>query len=150
MRFSQFEVGAVLDAGRRTVNSDEIVEFARRYDPQPFHVDPQLAAASRWRGLIASGWHTCAMAMEMVVRTILVDSDSMGSPGIEHVRWPNPVRPGDELRLRLHILEARPSASGGTGVVRWRWAMTNQTEEPVLDLVATSLFDIRPAPERVR
>jgi acyl dehydratase len=88
--------------------------------------------------------------MEMVVRTILVDSDSMGSPGIEHVRWPNPVRPGDELWLRLHILEARPSRSGGTGVVRWRWEMTKQTGEPVLDLVATSLFDIRSTVERAQ
>lgn len=148
MRFETFQPGVVFEAGPRSVSAEEIVEFASRYDPQWFHTDPQRAAGSRWKGLIASGWHSCAIAMEMVVEAALKDSDSFGSPGVEELEWLEPVRPGDALRLRAEVLESRHSASGRTGIVRWRWELWNQNRAKVLSLIGTSLFDIAPADPR--
>ncbi|HYM24501.1 MAG TPA: MaoC family dehydratase [Vicinamibacterales bacterium] len=142
MRYEQFSAGTVLRAGPRLVDDEEIVEFARRYDPQPFHVDRERAAASRWGGLIASGWMTCGIAMELAVEHILNGSESIGSPGIDELRWENPVRPGDQLMLTVTVLESRRSSSGRTGVVRWRWELHNQEGKQVLSLLATSLFDV--------
>ncbi len=142
MRFEHLVAGVTLHAGPRVVTEDEIVEFARRYDPQPFHVDRQLAAASRWGGLIASGWLTCAIAMDLAVRHILDGSESLGSPGLDELRWEKPVRPGDALALTVTVLESKVSGSGRTGVVRSRWELYNQHAERVLSLVATSLFDV--------
>jgi len=148
MRFEEFTAGTVLRAGPRAVTATEIVEFARRYDPQPFHVDPERAAASRWGGLIASGWMTCGIAMELAVRHVLDGSQSIGSPGLDELRWENPVRPGDELSLALTILESKVSSSGRTGIVRWRWDLYNQSGARVLGLVATSLFDVSGSSQR--
>ena len=142
MRFEDFVAGATLRAGPRAVTEDEIVEFASRYDPQPFHVNREQAAASRWGGLIASGWMTCGIAMELAVRHILGDSESLGSPGLDELKWEKPVRPGDALELTVTVLESRVSGSGRTGVIRWRWELHNQRDERVLSLVATSLFDV--------
>jgi acyl dehydratase len=142
MQFEQFIPGSTLRAGSRAVTEDEIVDFARRYDPQPFHVDRDRASASRWGGLIASGWMTCGIAMELVVRHVLDGSESVGSPGLDELRWEKPVRPGDELTLTVTILESKVSGSGRTGVVRWRWELHNQRDERVLSLIATSLFDV--------
>ncbi len=142
MKFQDIVVGAVHRSGPREVGETEIVEFARRYDPQPFHVDPAAAAATRWRGLIASGWMTCAIAMELAVGSVLVDSDSFGSPGVEALRWERPVRPGDRLSLVVTVLERRVSSAGGTGIVRWRWELENQRAERVLSMTATSFFDV--------
>ncbi len=142
MRFEQFSAGAVFNAGPRAVSEDEIVEFARRYDPQPFHVDREAAATSRWGGLIASGWLTCSIAMDLAVRNILNGSESIGSPGLDALRWDNPVRPGDQLMLTITVLESKVSSSGRTGVVRSRWELHNQDRQRVLDLVATNLFDV--------
>jgi acyl dehydratase len=146
MNFSDIRPGAVFRAGPRAVGADEIIEFARRYDPQPFHVDAERAASTRWRGLIASGWMTCGIAMDLAVRGILDGSGSVGSPGIDELRWENPVRPGDELSLAVTVLESRLSSSGRTGVVRWRWELHNQQGQRVLALTATSLFDVTEAP----
>jgi len=146
MRFEQFAAGAVFRAGPRAVTEDEIVEFARRYDPQPFHVDRELASASRWGGLIASGWLTCGVAMDLAVRHILDGSGSIGSPGLDELRWDNPVRPDDRLMLTMTVLESKLSSSGRTGVVRWRWELHNQDNQRVLGLVATNLFDVSDAP----
>ena len=105
--------------------------------------DVERAAASVWRGLIASGWQTCGIAMRMVVSRILVDSESYGSPGLAYLKWENPVRPGDTLYLTLDVLERRVATSKPTlGIVRWRWRMRNQVAAVVLDLEATSLFDL--------
>jgi acyl dehydratase len=146
MRFEQIQTGMVINGGRRAVTEAEIIEFARRYDPQWFHVDPVRAQNSRWKGLIGSGWLTCSIAMELAVKSVLGDSQSIGSPGIEQLKWLNPVRPGDELELRLEVLETRLSRSGSVGIVKWRWVLTTQAAVPVLDLIATSLFQIREAP----
>jgi len=143
MQFSDLRPGVIVRAGPRRVTADEIIEFARRYDPQWFHVDPERARAGRWKGLIASGWLTCSIAMAMVVDKILHDSSSFGSPGVDRLRWPKPLRAGDEVELVVTVLESAPSRSGNAGVVRWRWELVNQHGEAVLELVATSLFDLR-------
>lgn len=143
MRFADFHPGQVLEAGPYEVGEAEIVDFASRYDPQWFHTDPRAAAAHRFGGLIASGWHTCAIAMRLVVDSVLAGSESFASPGLEHVRWPHPVRPGDRLRLRARVLEVRRSASrSGLGILRWQWSLRNQADVEVLELEATSLFDL--------
>jgi acyl dehydratase len=142
MRFGAMMPGLVIEAGPRSVSAEEIIDFASRYDPQWFHVDPERAAAGRWKGLIASGWHTCAIAMQIAVGAILADSESFGSPGVEKLEWLEPVRPGDALRLRVEVLEARRSSSGRTGIVRWRWDLLNQHGVKVLVMTATSLFAI--------
>jgi acyl dehydratase len=142
MKFDEFKAGMVINVGRRAVTEAEIIEFATRYDPQWFHTDPVRAGKSRWKGLISSGWLTCSIAMELAVKNILADSESIGSPGIEHLKWLNPVRPGDELELRVEVLETRASRSGSVGIVKWRWGLTTQTGLPVLEMLATSLFQI--------
>jgi acyl dehydratase len=144
-KFADFIPGAVFRVGPRTVTEEEIVEFARRYDPQPFHIDKQRAAAGRWGGLISSGWLTCSVGMELAVR-VLDGAGSIGSPGVEQLQWESPVRPGDVLSLCITVLESRISSSGSVGVVRWRWELTNQTGVRVLNLIATSLFDIHGSP----
>jgi acyl dehydratase len=132
----------VIESGSCTIEESAIVEFARQFDPQVFHVDKTSACAGQWQGLIASGFHTCSIAMRLVVDNILKDSDSYASPGLEYVKWPSPVRPGDSLTLNVHVLESRRSRSGEFGIVRWRWLMENQRKQIVLDLIATSLFRI--------
>jgi acyl dehydratase len=146
MRFEQIQTGMIINGGRRAVTEAEIIEFAKRYDPQWFHVDPLRAQNSRWNGLIASGWMTCSIAMGLAVKSVLGDSESIGSPGIEQLKWLNPVRPGDELELRIEVMETRLSRSGSVGIVKWRWVLTTQAGVPVLDLIATSLFQIREPP----
>ena len=134
----------VLNAGRRTITESEIIEFATRYDPQWFHTDPARAAGSRWQGLIASGWLTCSVAMQLLVQNVLADSESIGSPGLEQVKWPNPLRPGDEVALRVEVMETRVSGSGKMGIVRWRWILTTAAGAQVLDIIGTSLFELAP------
>jgi acyl dehydratase len=148
MRFAEFYAGQVIDAGPYPVTEAEIVEFAGRYDPQWFHTDPERAAEGRFEGLIASGWHTCSIAMRLIVETGLAGSESFASPGLEYVKWPAPVRPGDRLSLHAEVLDARRSGkSPGLGILRWRWQLFNQAGSEVLDLVATSFFDLREASE---
>jgi acyl dehydratase len=143
MRFAQIQPGMQIGGGRRTVTEAEIIEFATRYDPQWYHLDPARAQDSRWKGLISSGWMTCAVAMELAVKNVLGDSESIGSPGVEQLKWPHPLRPGDEVELRIEVLESRRSRSGAVGVVRWRWLLVTQHAATVLDLIATSLFELQ-------
>lgn len=142
MKFAELTVGSKLLAGPRVVSEAEIIEFATRYDPQPFHIDRDAAAASRWKGLISSGWLTCSVAMELAVQSLLKDSDSLGSPGLDNIEWPHPVRPGDALTLTITVLEARRSSSGRVGIARCQWEMRNQNDIVVLRMLGTSLFDL--------
>lgn len=144
MQFDELTPGRVIRAGDREVTEAEIIAYATRYDPQPFHTDPGWAARSRWGGLIASGWMTCGIAMELVAREILPGSGSIGSPGVEGVEWTAPVRPGDRLRLTVTVLESRIASSGRLGILRWRWELHNQTDTLVLRLVGTSFFEVAP------
>jgi len=125
------------------LTAEEIIAFAREHDPQWFHTDAHRAEQSRWRGLIASGWQTCCIAMRLAVDDFLVGSESFGSPGLQYLKWLMPVRPGDALTLHVEVLDKRRSDTQPTlGIVRWRWLLINQREEPVLDLVATSFFEV--------
>lgn len=145
MKFAEFHPGQVIEAGPVSISAEEIVAFARQYDPQWFHVDEARAEAGRHGGLIASGWQTCGLAMRLAVQAALDGSESFASPGLASLRWLHPVRPGDELRLKATVLETRRSRSQGQlGILRWRWQMFNQRGTEVLDLEATSLFDLPP------
>jgi acyl dehydratase len=143
--FEDFEPGQTLEVGRRTVTEEEIVDFGRRWDPQPFHVDAEAATKTVFGGLIASGWHTGAMWMRMYVDTML-GSAARGSPGIEELRWLAPVRPGDTLTGTVTVLETSPSERDPTrGTVRIRAEMTNGDGVVVMRMTSRGHFDRRPA-----
>jgi acyl dehydratase len=143
MKFADLAPGRSITLGPETITESDILEFARAYDPQWFHVDPERAARSKWEGLIASGWHTCCVAMRMVVNHVLAGSESFGSPGLTYLKWESPVRPGDKLYVTIDVKERRVAKSRPTlGIVRWRWRVSNQLAAVVLDLEATSLFEI--------
>ena len=143
MRFAEFQVEQRIVAGPYEVLEDEVLSFAQAYDPQWFNVDAGLASQGRFGGLIASGWHTCAIAMRLAVDAALQGSESFASPGVSRVRWPCPVRPGDRLRLVATVLATRRSRSQpDLGILSWRWQLFNQCDQEVLDLEATSLFDL--------
>ena len=145
MRFAELTVDRVIHLGPASLEEPEIIDFARKYDPQWIHTDPTRAAASQWQGLIASGWQTCAVAMRLVCDHVLAGSETFGSPGLAYLKWENPVRAGDELRLEVEVLDQRVAKSKPTlGIVRWRWRLVNQRAEPVLELEATNLFDLTP------
>ena len=146
MRYLEdFTAGEVIDLGSYTIGEAEILEFAERFDPQPFHVDPERAAGSIYGGLIASGWHTCGIFMRLVVDAVLGDSSSMGSPGLDNLRWLLPVRPGDTLRGRYTVLEVTPSRSRpDRGILRFRGEMINQRDEIALSLEGVGFFGRRP------
>ena len=145
MKFAEFKPELQIECGSHLVTEDEILSFAKKYDPQWFHTDVAQAQAGRWNGLIASGWMTCCIAMDLVVRKVLAGSESFGSPGVEELRWENPVRPGDTLSVAVTVLESRVSSSGRNGIVRWRWEVRTQRKQRALSLVATSLFDVASA-----
>ena len=143
MKFVELTPGRRLTLGPVTVSQDEILSFARQYDDQWFHTDPAQAEQGHFQGLIASGWHTCALAMRLIARDVLAGSESYASPGLSYVRWPHPVRPGDTLTLEVKVLTARCSSSRPSlGIVNWQWTMLNQSGIEVLDLEATSMFKL--------
>ena len=134
-------VGSVRDLGSITPTAEEIVAFATQFDPQPFHLDEEAAKQSVFGGLCASGWHTCSMAMRLMVTNFLLESSSQGSPGLEHIKWFKPVFPGDTLRLTSTVIESRPmSKRPDIGLVRSKWDMTNQHGEPVLHMEGWGMF----------
>ncbi len=143
--FEDFRVGDVTELEPVTVDEEEIVEFARRYDPQPFHVDAEAAEDGPFGGLVASGWHTTALFMGAFVRTILLDSASMGSPGVSEIRWTAPVRPGDTLHGRVTVTDAQPSSKrADRGTVFTSSEVYNQDGVLVLTLKARGFFARRP------
>jgi acyl dehydratase len=150
--FEDFEPGQDIDLGTRTVAEADIVPFAREYDPQPFHVDRDAAAQSIFGGVVASGWHTCGMMMRMVVDGLLNRSASMGSPGLDGVRWLAPVRAGDTLNVRYRTVRVKASASKpDRGVVWSKWVAVNQHGETVCTVEGMGMFGRRPgAPEGER
>lgn len=144
--FEDFSEGQAREFGHHVVTREEIIDFASKYDPQPFHTDEAAAAKSVYGGLIASGWLTCSLAMRMVCDDYLLKAASLGSPGVDQVRWLKPVRPGDVLRLRLTTREVRPSQSKpDRGIVRSGWEMLNQRDEVVLTVDGMGMFRRRPA-----
>lgn len=145
--FEDFSVGQSFDCGSVTVTSEEIVAFARRFDPQPFHLDEAAGRASLFGGLCASGWHTAALCMRQVVDTVVLGSASLGSPGLDSLRWLRPVMAGDRLSVHLHVTSLRLSEKRpGMGIVGTRLEARNQRDEPVLTWQSTGLFGCHPAP----
>ena len=144
--FEDFAEGQVYDLGETTVTEEEILDFARRYDPQSFHIDRAAAKKSMYGGLIASGWHTGSLFMGLMVRGLLLDSTSLGSAGIDEMRWLKPVRPGDRLRARLTITSTRPSSKRtDRGTVFTLGELFNQLEECVFFVRSSGMFAQRPA-----
>ena len=149
MRFryywEEFTPGRVFEHGSRTLSQEEIIAFAREWDPQRFHTDPEAAKQTPYGGVIASGWHTGCVMMRLMCDAYLNESSCIGSPGIDEWRFALPVRPGDALRYRATVLEARTSASKpDRGIVKWRWELLNQRGEAVVSQVGTQFFLRRP------
>jgi acyl dehydratase len=141
--FEDYAQGAVYEYGYASVTADEIVEFARRFDPQLMHVDPEWAATGPFGGLIASGWHTAGIFMRLYADHYLSRVASLASPGIDEVRWPSPLRPGDKLWIRTTILEARRSRSKpDRGLVRTHGEMF-VGDRQVLALTALNFLQAR-------
>ncbi len=144
--FEDYVPGAVCEYGQIAVTEAEIVEFARRFDPQDMHLDPEAAAQGRFGGLIASGWHTAAMMMRLFADNFLSKGASLASPGIDELRWLKPVRPGDVLRIRVTVLEATPSRSRpDRGMVRTLVEVLNQQGDPVMSLKPMNIIRRRRA-----
>ncbi len=144
--FEDFTPGDVIELGARTITKERILAFAREFDPQPFHTDEAAARRSIYGGLLASGWHTGSLAMRLLYDGLLKDTASLGSPGIDELRWLKPVRPGDTLSLRMTILESIPSRTKpDRGLVRSLMEMRNQRGEVVLTIRGLSLLGRRPA-----
>ena len=144
--FEDYVPGSVHEFGGVPVEESEIIEFAKRFDPQEFHTDPEAAARGPFGGLIASGWHTTALMMRMLVDSYLSPASSLGSPGVDELRWPRPVRPGDTLRVRATVLEAKRSRSKpDRGMVRTLTEVLNQNGEVVMTVNAMTLIRCRNA-----
>jgi len=142
--FEDYTPGAVYEYGYVTVSEADILDFARAFDPQPIHVNPEFAARGPFGGLIASGWHTAGIMMRILVDHYLSQVASLASPGIDELRWPAPVRPGDSLRLRATIVEARRSRSKpDRGLVRTQAELINQNDQVVLTLTAMNIIRAR-------
>ena len=142
--FEDFKVGQVIELGSCTVSKEEIVSFARRFDPQPFQVDEIAAGESIYGGLIASGWHTGSLFMRLLYDGLLSRAASMGSPGQDELRWPNPVRPGDTLSARGLVKELIPSRSKpDRGLVRTVYEVFNQDGVTVMTMRGLGMFQKR-------
>lgn len=142
--FEDYPPGVVLEYGPIVVDEAEIIAFGRQFDPQPFHVDPQRAAAGAFGGVIASGWHTASLMMRLLVDHFLPRKAGLGSPGVDELRWLAPVRPGDQLSLRISITEARRSRSKpDRGLVRTFNEMINQRGDAVMTVKAMTLMRCR-------
>ena len=139
--WEDMEPGSVRDLGTVTPTADEIVAFAQQFDPQPFHLTEAGGRASVFGGLCASGWHTCSMAMGLMVRNYLSGTASLGSPGLENIKWLKPVYPGDTLRLQHTLMDKRPMNSRpDVGLVRTEWDMFNQHGDKVLHMEGWGMF----------
>ncbi len=147
--FDDFKPGQAFELGSRTITRESILAFAREYDPQPFHTDEETAKGTIYGGLIASGWQTGALLMRLFWDGLLHDCASLGSPGIDELRWVKPVRPGDTLSLRYTVLETTPSRSKpDRGIVRSLCELRNQAGEVVLTMKGLGMFMRRPPSQR--
>ena len=147
--FEDFTAGQEIFLGQCHVTEEEIIAFATQFDPQPFHVDHEAAAQTIYKGVIASGWHTCGMMMRLVVDNLLKHSSSMGSPGLDSVRWLKPVRAGDTLSLTYQVKEVRASASRpDRGIVISIWSVSNQHGEVAATVEGMGMFGRRPTADK--
>ena len=141
------KVGTKASFGHYEVTRDEVLDFARKYDPQPFHLDDEAAAKTHFGRISASGWHTCAMTMAMLVENLTKNKQAgLGSPGLDELRWLKPVYPGDTLRVESEIIEVTPSRSRPErGSTKAKVTVFNQKDEPVMRLISIGLVARRPA-----
>ena len=145
--FEDYELGTTYECGSVSVDQTEIIDFAKEFDPQPFHVDPVAAAGGPFGGLIASGWHTSALVMRLLVERYLSAEGSLGSAGLDEIRWPYPVRPGDTLRARATVVESRRSLSKpDRGIIKTAVEAVNQDGRTVMRATAINFMRVRPAP----
>jgi len=139
--FDEFTPGATTESGAYEVSEEEILEFAGKYDPQFFHMDPEAAKKTHFGGLIASGWHTCAIMMRLVVLDIAGGKSGIGSPGIDQIRWLRPVRPGDKIRVKVTVADLRASRSRPErGTVSFDYQVLNQKDETVMTMKGLAMF----------
>mgnify|MGYP004704033835 CR=1 FL=1 len=139
--FDDFEIGQRFTTRGITLTESLIIDFAMRYDPQPFHIDVEAAKASNYGGLIASGFQTMALGFRMVLETGIFRASSMGSPGMDELRWLRPVRPGDTLHTELEVAEKRPSTSKpDRGILRVKYQIKNQGSEDVVTFTSMHLL----------
>ena len=143
--WEDFKVGETVEMGSHCFTAEDIIAFARQFDPQPFHIDAEAARASFYGELIASGWHTCAIAMRLMCENYVNRTRSMGSPGVDNIRWLAPVKAGDTLRYRRTVREARASRSRpDAGLLRTQWEAVNQDGVRVLSMEGWSRSGRRP------
>ena len=139
--FESFEIGQIQNFGTYEVTEEEIIEFAEKYDPQFFHLDHEAAKQSLFGGLCASGWHTCSMTMAMMVANMDKNGRSLGSPGIDNLRWLRPVYPGDVLSVQMEVMDTRPSKSRpNIGIVVSKVSVSNHKEEVVMEFTSNGIF----------
>ncbi len=144
--FEEVVVGEVRETASRTLTAEEIIKFARAFDPQPFHIDEAAARKSIYGGLIASGWHTASIMMRLMVDNVVSQTAGTGSPGFDDLRWLKPVRPGDTIRVRSTCIDKTPSKSRpDIGSCRYRTEVLNQHDEIVMTLISIGLVRRRPA-----
>ena len=144
--FEDFTIGRVFDSGTRQLSEQDILGFASEYDPQYFHTDPEAAKQSIFGGLIASGWQTVGVCMRLMCDSYLLETSSLGSPGVDAVRWVKPVYPGDTLRMRATVIAAKPSSSKpDRGMATMRCNIYNQKDELVMHMQGVQMMGRRPA-----
>ena len=143
--FEDFQVGDTFDLGRTSATQEEIIAFARQFDPQPFHTDPERAKESFFGGLVASGWHTISLFMRLLVDKLINETISLGSPGVDEVRWIRPVHPDEVLHGRFTILDSKVSQSkANLGIIRSRGELLNSSDQVVMSLLGTHFIGRRP------
>ena len=143
--FEDYALGTTYDCGSVSIDQAGIIAFAKEFDPQPFHVDPAAAAAGPFGGLIASGWHTAVLVMRLLVEQYLSEEASLGSAGLDELRWPHPVRPGDTLRARATVTESRRSLSKpDRGIIKTLVEAVNQDGRTVMRATAINFMLVRP------
>ena len=144
--FEDFRSGDAVELGSRQITEADIIAFAKEYDPQTFHIDPEAARGSSFGGLVASGWHSCGIFMRLLVDGLLKESSALASPGVDEIRWLKPVRPGDVLKGRLTVIDVTPSRSKpDRGLVRHACELSNQRGEVVMTMRTLALFSRKPA-----
>ena len=143
--FEDFPPGTLIDCGSRMVSKEEIIRFAREFDPQPFHIDEAAAAKTHFGGVVASGWHSGSLAMRMVVDNVMQDSSCMGSPGMDRMRWLKPLRADTRIHVKFRVLEAEPSKSRpDRGRLKVVFELYDDKGELLMDCIANVLFGCRP------
>jgi acyl dehydratase len=145
--FEDFAVGEIIECGSRTVSAEEIKTFAEQFDPQPFHLDEAAAKKGMFGTIVGSGWHSVCICMRLTVDAVFNDTANMGSPGVEKIRFIRPLFPGDTVAARIEVLDSAPSRSKpDRGRLTFRFTLSNQKHETIMDFEGMTIFGRRPSP----